>query len=125
MNEVLMFVDLENIHRFDLKQAPPNARIKVFAGESQSKLPTDFVEQALAMANDSPYGLCAAVWTQNLSRAHMMASRLEAGLVWINTWFLRDLRTPFGGMKLSGIGREGGAHSVEFYTELKNVCVKM
>jgi aminomuconate-semialdehyde/2-hydroxymuconate-6-semialdehyde dehydrogenase len=87
--------------------------------------PFDSDEEAITMANDSPYGLCAAVWTQNLSRAHLMAARLETGMVWINTWFLRDLRTPFGGVKLSGVGREGGAHSVEFYTELKNVCVKM
>ncbi len=87
--------------------------------------PFDTDDDAIAMANDSDYGLCAAVWTQNLSRAHTVAQRLDTGMVWINTWFLRDLRTPFGGTKLSGIGREGGAHSVEFYTELKNVCVKL
>jgi len=87
--------------------------------------PFDTDEEALAMANDSPYGLCAAVWTGNLGRAHRLARRLETGMVWINTWFLRDLRTPFGGVKLSGVGREGGAHSVDFYTELKNVCVKL
>ncbi len=87
--------------------------------------PFDTDDEALAMANDSPYGLCAAVWTGNLGRAHRLARRLETGMVWINTWFLRDLRTPFGGVKLSGVGREGGAHSVDFYTELKNVCVKL
>jgi aminomuconate-semialdehyde/2-hydroxymuconate-6-semialdehyde dehydrogenase len=87
--------------------------------------PFDTAEEAIAMANDSQYGLCAAVWTQNLTRAHTVARQLETGMVWINTWFLRDLRTPFGGVKLSGIGREGGVHSVEFYTELKNVCVKL
>ena len=87
--------------------------------------PFDTEEEALAMANDSQYGLCAAVWTTNLTRAHRLARHLETGMVWINTWFLRDLRTPFGGVKLSGVGREGGIHSVDFYTELKNVCVKL
>ncbi len=87
--------------------------------------PFDEDDEVLAMANDSIYGLCAAVWTQNLSRAHLMAKGLEAGMVWINTWFLRDLRTPFGGVKMSGLGREGGVHSVAFYSELKNVCVKL
>lgn len=87
--------------------------------------PFDTEEEAIRMANDSAYGLCAAIWTTNLSRAHVVARQLEAGMVWVNTWFLRDLRTPFGGVKLSGVGREGGAHSVEFYTELKNVCVKL
>jgi aminomuconate-semialdehyde/2-hydroxymuconate-6-semialdehyde dehydrogenase len=87
--------------------------------------PFDADDEAVAMANDSAYGLCAAVWTRDLSRAHLVARRIETGMVWVNTWFLRDLRTPFGGTKLSGIGREGGVHSVEFYTELKNVCVKL
>jgi aminomuconate-semialdehyde/2-hydroxymuconate-6-semialdehyde dehydrogenase len=87
--------------------------------------PFDTEEEAIAMANDSEYGLCAAIWTQNLTRAHRVARRIEAGMVWVNTWFLRDLRTPFGGVKLSGVGREGGVHSVEFYTELKNICVKL
>jgi len=87
--------------------------------------PFDSEEEVVALANDSVYGLCAAVWTQNLTRAHRVARLLETGMVWINTWFLRDLRTPFGGVKLSGVGREGGVHSVEFYTELKNICVKM
>ncbi len=87
--------------------------------------PFDTEQEALQMANDTQYGLCAAVWTQNLTRAHRMAAALEAGLVWVNTWFLRDLRTPFGGVGLSGVGREGGVHSVEFYSELKNVCIKL
>lgn len=87
--------------------------------------PFDDEAEAVAMANNSDYGLCAALWTSDLKRAHRLARDLEAGIVWINTWFLRDLRTPFGGVKLSGVGREGGAHSVEFYTELKNVCVKL
>jgi aminomuconate-semialdehyde/2-hydroxymuconate-6-semialdehyde dehydrogenase len=87
--------------------------------------PFDAEEEALAMANDTPYGLCASVWTRDLARAHRMAARLEVGVCWINSWFLRDLRTPFGGAKQSGIGREGGVHSLEFYTELRNVCVKL
>ncbi len=87
--------------------------------------PFESEEEAITLANDSEYGLCAAVWTQNLSRAHRVARKLETGIVWINSWFLRDLRTPFGGVKMSGIGREGGRHSIDFYSEIKNVCVKM
>ena len=87
--------------------------------------PFDDDEEAVAMANDSPYGLCAAVWTENLKRAHRTAARLDVGITWVNAWFLRDLRTPFGGTGMSGIGREGGIHSVDFYSEIKNVCVKL
>jgi len=82
-------------------------------------------EQAIAMANDSEYGLAAAIWTTNLARAHRVARQVEAGIVWVNTWYLRDLRTPFGGVKLSGIGREGGFHSLNFYSEPTNVCIKL
>ena len=87
--------------------------------------PFDSEEEVLKRANALDYGLAASVWTSNLSRAHRVAARIEAGIVWVNSWFLRDLRTPFGGMKQSGIGREGGVHSLEFYTELKNVCIKL
>jgi len=87
--------------------------------------PFDTEEEAIAMANDTPYGLCAAVWTQDLTRAHRMGEALEVGLVWVNSWFLRDLRTPFGGTGLSGVGREGGAHSINFYSELRNICIKL
>jgi aminomuconate-semialdehyde/2-hydroxymuconate-6-semialdehyde dehydrogenase len=87
--------------------------------------PFDTEADALSMANDTPYGLAATVWTTNLARAHRVAARLDTGITWINSWFLRDLRTPFGGMGLSGIGREGGHYSLDFYTQVSNVCVKL
>ena len=87
--------------------------------------PFDTEAQALEMANDSPYGLCTTIWSQDISRANRVARAMEVGITWVNCWFLRDLRTPFGGSKRSGIGREGGVHSLEFYTELMNVCVKL
>ena len=78
------------------------------------------------MANDTNYGLATTVWTTNLgARAPGRAQQIDVGICWINSWFLRDLRTAFGGSKDSGIGREGGVHSLEFYTELRNVCVKL
>ena len=85
--------------------------------------PFDAEDEVVELANDSAYGLAASIWTTNLKRGHRLAGRIEVGLVWLNTWFLRDLRTPFGGSKLSGIGREGGRHSLDFYSELRNVCV--
>ena len=88
-------------------------------------MPFDDEEEAVRLANDSAYGLAAAIWTTNLARAHRLASRIEVGLVWLNTWWLRDLRTPFGGSKLSGIGREGGKWSLDFYSELRTVCLKL
>lgn len=87
--------------------------------------PFDTEEEAVRLANGTRYGLAAAVWTENLSRAHRVAAQLETGITWVNSWFLRDLRTAFGGSKQSGIGREGGVHSLEFYTELTNVCIKL
>lgn len=87
--------------------------------------PFDSEEEVIKLANDTPYGLAAALWTENASRAHRVAGQLDAGIIWVNSWFLRDLRTAFGGMKQSGIGREGGVHSLEFYTELKNICLKL
>lgn len=86
--------------------------------------PFDSEEEALDMANSTPYGLSASLWTEDLSRAHRMAAGIEAGIVWINTWLLRDLRTPFGGMKQSGVGREGGLEALRFFTEPKNVCIQ-
>ena len=87
-------------------------------------MPFDSEEEALQIANSTRYGLSATVWTENLSRAHRMARDIKSGIVWINTWLLRDLRTPFGGMKNSGVGREGGFEALRFFTEEKNVCIK-
>lgn len=83
--------------------------------------PFDTDEQALEMANSTDYGLSATVWTNNLQRSQFLAANLQAGIVWVNTWMLRDLRTPFGGVKNSGIGREGGWDAMRFFTEAKNV----
>ncbi len=87
--------------------------------------PFDDEDEAIALANDTDYGLASVVCTHDLRRAHRVAQRLDAGIVWVNEWFLRDLRTPFGGTGVSGIGREGGHYSLEFYTELRNICVKL
>jgi aminomuconate-semialdehyde/2-hydroxymuconate-6-semialdehyde dehydrogenase len=86
--------------------------------------PFDTEEDAVRMANDTKYGLATSIYTQDISRASRLATQIEVGLCWVNSWFLRDLRTPFGGSKQSGIGREGGLHSLEFYTELRNVMIK-
>jgi len=87
--------------------------------------PFDAEDEVIALANDTPYGLCAAIWTENTSRAFRVSRQMDVGIVWVNSWFLRDLRTAFGGSKQSGIGREGGVHSLEFYTELSNICIKL
>jgi len=88
-------------------------------------MPFDTEEEVLSYANSVRYGLSATVWTENLSRAHRLAAKLESGIVWINCWLLRDLRTPFGGVKDSGVGREGGFEALKFFTEEKNVCIKL
>ncbi|WP_324260486.1 2-hydroxymuconic semialdehyde dehydrogenase [Altererythrobacter sp. H2] len=88
-------------------------------------IPFDSEDEVIALANDTDYGLCATVWTENLSRAHRVAAAMQVGVCWVNCWFLRDLRTAFGGSGHSGIGREGGVHSLEFYTETANICVKL
>ncbi|MGW2843779.1 2-hydroxymuconic semialdehyde dehydrogenase [Streptomyces sp. NPDC001108] len=87
--------------------------------------PFDTEEEALALANAGPYGLAGTVWTGDVRRAHRIAPALDVGIAWVNTWNLRDLRTPFGGVKASGIGREGGDHSLDFFSEPMNVCVKL
>jgi aminomuconate-semialdehyde/2-hydroxymuconate-6-semialdehyde dehydrogenase len=87
--------------------------------------PFDSEDEAVQFANSTRYGLSATVWTRDLSRAHRVAAKLDSGTVWINCWLLRDLRVPFGGMKESGVGREGGFDSLTFFTEAKNVCVKI
>ena len=87
--------------------------------------PFDSEEEAVGLANDTKYGLAASIWTTNLKRGHRVAQQMNAGITWVNCWFLRDLRTPFGGVGLSGIGREGGMHSLNFYSELNNICIRL
>ena len=92
-------------------------------GPVVSITPFDSEEEVIAHANDCDYGLASSVWTQNLSRAHRVAEQVHTGTVWVNCWLLRDLRVPFGGMKQSGVGREGGNEALHFFTEPKNVCI--
>ena len=87
--------------------------------------PFDTEKEALALANDTAYGLAATLWTTDLKRAHRVAAGIDSGIVWVNTWLLRDLRTPFGGVKASGLGREGGFDALEFFTEPQNICIKL
>jgi aminomuconate-semialdehyde/2-hydroxymuconate-6-semialdehyde dehydrogenase len=87
--------------------------------------PFDTEEEVLTYANSTQYGLAATVWTQHLTRAHRVAAGIHSGIVWVNCWLLRDLRTPFGGMKGSGVGREGGFEALKFFTEEKNICIKL
>lgn len=87
--------------------------------------PFDGDDDAIALANATGYGLAASLWTTNLTRAHRVAARIESGIVWINCWMRRDLRTPFGGVKQSGLGREGGFEALRFFTEPKNVCIDL
>jgi aminomuconate-semialdehyde/2-hydroxymuconate-6-semialdehyde dehydrogenase len=86
--------------------------------------PFDTEEEAIALANGTQYGLSSTVWTRDIAKANRVAERLQAGIVWINCWMVRDLRTPFGGMKSSGVGREGGLEALRFFTEPKNVCIR-
>jgi aminomuconate-semialdehyde/2-hydroxymuconate-6-semialdehyde dehydrogenase len=151
MNKVLSYVELARQeggtvlcggHRFNLEGEHQNGYYiapTVIEGLSHSCrtnqeeifgpvvtiMPFDSEEEVLMMANSVEYGLAATVWTENLTRAHRVAHILESGIVWINCWLLRDLRTPFGGVKSSGVGREGGFEALRFFTEAKNVCVKL
>jgi aminomuconate-semialdehyde/2-hydroxymuconate-6-semialdehyde dehydrogenase len=93
-------------------------------GPVATVIPFDTEDEALAWANTTSYGLAASVWTKDLARAHRVSARIESGIVWVNCWLVRDLRTPFGGMKHSGVGREGGVEALRFFTEPKNVCIQ-
>ena len=108
----------------DLPETASVVREEIF-GPCCHISPFDSEAEVIAKANDTKYGLSTAIWTRDLQRAHRVAAKIEVGITWVNSWFLRDLRTPFGGSKQSGIGREGGVHSLEFYTELRNICVKL
>jgi len=88
-------------------------------------MPFDNEEEAINYANSTTYGLSATLWTENLKRTHRVAAQLKSGIIWVNCWLFRDLRTPFGGMKQSGVGREGGWEAMRFFTEAKNVCLKI
>ena len=94
-------------------------------GPVVSLIPFDTEDEVVEMANSTKYGLSASIFTEDVRKAHRVATNIDAGIVWINTWLLRDLRTPFGGMKASGVGREGGFKSLDFFTEPKNVCIKI
>jgi aminomuconate-semialdehyde/2-hydroxymuconate-6-semialdehyde dehydrogenase len=88
-------------------------------------MPFDSEEEVIRFSNGTPYGLSATIWTENLKRAHRVSAGLKSGIIWVNCWLFRDLRTPFGGMKQSGVGREGGWEALNFFTDMKNVCIKL
>jgi aminomuconate-semialdehyde/2-hydroxymuconate-6-semialdehyde dehydrogenase len=94
-------------------------------GPACAIIPFDSEEEAVRMANDTEYGLASSIWTKDLARAHRVGRAMEVGISWVNCWFLRDLRTAFGGAKMSGVGREGGVHSIDFYSEPTNICIKI
>lgn len=94
-------------------------------GPVVSIMPFDTEEEVISYANSTSYGLSATLWTENLSRAHRISAKLKSGIIWVNCWLFRDLRTPFGGMKHSGVGREGGWEALKFFMDVKNVCIKL
>jgi len=108
-------------------QENPDARIcreEIF-GPIVTIIPFDTEEEALEIANNTEYGLNGVIWTENLKRAHRVSHQVRAGTIWVNCWFVRDLRAPFGGYNKSGVGREGGTHSLEFFTEAKTICIAL
>ena len=107
-----------------LEESSPIVKDEIF-GPCCHLSPFDDIDEVIGLANDTEYGLAATLWTQDVKKANQVAARIESGITWVNCWFLRDLRTPFGGTKKSGIGREGGEYSLEFYTELQNICLKL
>jgi aminomuconate-semialdehyde/2-hydroxymuconate-6-semialdehyde dehydrogenase len=107
-----------------LKESARCVREEIF-GPVCHIAPFESEEEAVSKANDTKYGLAASIWTMNLKRGHRVAQQMNAGITWVNCWFLRDLRTPFGGVGMSGIGREGGMHSLNFYSELNNICIRL
>ena len=107
-----------------LEESSPIVKDEIF-GPCCHLSPFDDIDEVVGLANDTEYGLAATLWTQDVKKANQVAARIESGITWVNCWFLRDLRTPFGGTKKSGIGREGGEYSLEFYTELQNICLKL
>jgi aminomuconate-semialdehyde/2-hydroxymuconate-6-semialdehyde dehydrogenase len=108
----------------DLPQTCRTNQEEIF-GPFVSVSPFDTEEEAIEMANSNAYGLSATIWTENLKRAHRMSAGVKSGIIWVNCWLFRDLRTPFGGMKQSGVGREGGWDALKFFTDTKNVCIKL
>jgi aminomuconate-semialdehyde/2-hydroxymuconate-6-semialdehyde dehydrogenase len=94
-------------------------------GPVVSIIPFDTEDEAIEFANSTTYGLSATIWTENLKRAHRVSSKVKSGIIWVNCWLFRDLRTPFGGMKQSGIGREGGWEALQFFMDTKNICIKL
>ena len=110
-----LFTDADNDMRIN--------REEIF-GPVATLIPFETEDEALGYANATDYGLASSIWSQDISRCHRLAERIHSGLVWINTWLLRDLRTPMGGMKQSGVGREGGFEALRFFTEPKNVCIQ-
>ena len=108
----------------DLPQTCRTNQEEIF-GPFVTVSPFDTEEEAIEMANSNAYGLSATIWTENLKRAHSVSARVKSGIIWVNCWLFRDLRTPFGGMKQSGVGREGGWDALKFFTDTKNVCIKL
>ena len=107
-----------------LDQACRTNQEEIF-GPVVTLIPFDTEEEAINIANGTEYGLACTIWTQDLKRAHRVSHAIKSGIVWVNCWLLRDLRTPFGGMKNSGIGREGGEEALRFFSEPQNVCIKL